>query len=313
MMDLGALILATLVVMLLKIPIMIISARLIFKMYRSTHASPPKKLWLVIPKEHRQEFRWLYYSLVFFFISEAFCGVETWILMRSDDFMKAAHSLSSGFGMGLFAVGVYLLFNKKIIFYAEKKCTLNKLCRGCTLLEGLDCKFNSTVLIFATFILLAVIPPFFVSTEIMNADLSKYALPVSITNWYEYSVVPFMKTIDPNYKTIKVIFFLPTSTQILENRVFPAVVAIMVIVGIALFLSKRVNTKFNGLLTVIFATGMLCYTYFELVVTRMMGDIFLGGIAHEVAEFIFIFILVEFLSVAFKPQQSVLQVVPQGI
>ncbi|HAZ14478.1 MAG: hypothetical protein A2X86_00275 [Bdellovibrionales bacterium GWA2_49_15] len=302
-MDLGALILATLVVMLLKIPIMIISATLIFKMYRSAHASPPKRLWLVIPKEYRQEFRWLHYSLIFFFISEAFCGVETWILLRSDDFMKAAHSLSSVLGMGFFAVGIYLLFNKKIIFYAEKKCVLNKICRGCTLLEGFDCKFNSTVLIFASFILLAVIPPFFVSTEIMNADLSKYALPLSVTNWYEFTLVPFIKTFDPNYKTIKVIFFLPTSTQILENRVFPAFVAVIEIVGMFLFSSKAIALKLKGLLVIIFGAGMLCYTYFELVVTRLLNDIFLGGIAHEFGEFIFIFLLVEFLTVSFKPSQ----------
>ena len=56
--------------------------------------------------------------------------------MRSDATMRAIHAVSSATGMGLFAMGFYLLLDKKILFYGEKKCSMNKICKGCTLLEG---------------------------------------------------------------------------------------------------------------------------------------------------------------------------------
>ncbi|MBI2520811.1 MAG: hypothetical protein HYV97_10355 [Bdellovibrio sp.] len=306
-MDLGAVLLALTVSIGLKIPIMLITANLIYKMYRSTHASPPKKLWAVIPKENRQEFKWLYFSLIAFFISETFCGVETWILMRSDATMRAIHALSSSTGMGLFAVGLYLLFNKKIIFYAEKKCVLNKMCKGCTLLAGETCKFNSTVLIFGTFIFLAVFPPFFVSTEIITADPTKFILPFeSVNRWYEFTLIPLLKSFDPNYKTIGVAFFLPKSTQILENKILPGIVGIIVIAGLMLYSSKKLATKLIGLNTILFGAGMLCYTYFEIILNRLVGDLFLGAIGHEIGEFVFLFLLTEFLTVTFKPNVQVI-------
>ncbi|MEK6625965.1 MAG: hypothetical protein AABY86_13390 [Bdellovibrionota bacterium] len=305
-MDLGAVLLALTVSIGLKIPIMLIAGSLIYKMYRATHASPPKRLWAVIPKEHRQEFKWLYYSLIFFFISETFCGVETWILMRSDATMRAIHALSSSFGMGLFAVGLYLLFDKKIIFYAEKKCALNKMCKGCTLLAGETCKFNSTVLIFGTFIFLAIFPPLFVSTEVITANPAKFILPFeSINHWYEFTLIPLLKSLDPNYKSIGVAFFLPTSTQILENKILPSIVGIIVLTGITLFSSKKLATKLIGFNTILFGAGMLCYTYFEIILNRLVGDLFLGAIGHEIGEFVFLFLLTEFLTVTFRPREVI--------
>ncbi|HAZ13458.1 MAG: hypothetical protein A2X86_13090 [Bdellovibrionales bacterium GWA2_49_15] len=301
-MDLGAVLLALTVSIGLKIPIMLITAALIYRMFRSTQTSPPKKLWAVIPKEHRQEFKWLYLSLICFFISETFCGVETWILMRSDATMRAIHALSSSTGMGLFAVGLYLLFNKKVIFYAEKKCVLNKMCKGCTLLAGETCKFNSTVLIFGTFIFLAIFPPFFVSTDLLTADPTKFILPFTgLNSWYDLTLVPYLKTLDPSYKTIGVAFFLPTSTQILENKILPGIVGVIVVTGMMLFSSKKLKLKLMGLNTILFGAGMLCYTYFEIILNRLVGDLFLGAIGHEIGEFVFLFLLTEFLTVTFRP------------
>ncbi len=300
-MDLGAVILALIVSIGCKIPIMLITATLLYRMFRSTHSSPPKKLWVVIPPEHRQEFKWLFYSLIAFFVSETFCGVETWILMRSDASMRAIHAVASSTGMGLFAVGLYMLLDKKIIFYAEKRCALNKICKGCTLLEGKMCKFNSTVLIFGAFIFLATIPPMFVSTNLITADPSKFILPFpAINSWYELTLIPFLKSMDPNYKSIGVAFFLPKSTQILENKIIPMFVALVVAIGMAVFNSKKIDTKLRGFYAILFGGGMLCYSYFEIILNRLVGDLFLGAIGHEIGEFVFLFLLAEFLTTTFK-------------
>jgi len=304
-MDLGAACLALLVSIGMKIPIMLIAGNLIYRMYRSSHNAPPTKLWLIIPKEHRKEFKWLYFSLIAFFISEFFCGIETWILMRSDASMRAIHAVSSCAGMGLFAVGTYLLFDKYIIFYGEKRCALNRICRGCTLLEGGTCKFSASVFLFATFILLAIFPPMFVSTDIITANPTKFILPFdSLNNWYEYTLLPIVKSMDPNYKPIGVAFFLPKSTQILENKILPALVGIIEVIGMCLYASKKISRKLNGFNVILFGAGMLCYSYFEIILNRVLGDLFLGAIGHEIGEFAFLLLLSEFLTVTFKNRQT---------
>lgn len=306
-MDLGAALIAFTVSVLFKIPIMIFSAYLLVKMFKSKYNRPLAKPWLLIPQDQRENYNFIYYSLIFFFLSELSCGVETYILMQSNVYGRIFHGITSAVGMGLFSVGSFMIFNDKILHYGKKKCVLNQICKGCTIEEPPGCKFHSSILFILVFILLATIPPFFAPVSIMYANPLKFILPFeSINQWYDHTLIPFLKSQDPNYKTIGVAFFLPELAQIVENRIFPLISFFFATWGIIGFMRLPYDKKIFPLKLSSFAFGFLSYTYFELILNRMTNDLFIGALGHELGEFFFLIFVAEFLSRTFPmPNESI--------
>ncbi|MFC1705896.1 hypothetical protein ACFL59_03625 [Planctomycetota bacterium] len=302
-MDLGAQIIAIVVSIGFKVPIMTFAAVLLLRMYRAAHPVPPKKLWLLVPEESRLQFRLLHWSLVAFFFSEIFCGIETWILLQSNPVQRALHGVSSALGMGLLGAGMCLLVDQKLIHYGKARCALNQICQGCTIRDGGNCKLSPAALLAATFLLFAAIPPLFASTEIMLADPTSFITPFdSLNHWYDETLIPLVMSLQPDYKPIGVAFYLPRSTQIIDYRIIPGVAAVVTCLGIALLYAQAPDTKRRGLCTVAFAAGLLCYTYFELTLHRGTGDLFIGALGHEAGELFFLVLLAEILTRTFPPR-----------
>lgn len=305
-MDLGAVIIALFVGLVVKVMVMVLGARIVLKLYQATYPNPPKKLWLLLPDEHLPEIRILWWSLVFFFVGEFTCGIEVYILLRSSAILAAIHSFVSSAGMGLFGLGMYLYLDKKMIRYGEPRCLANRMCLGCTFHEKEGCKFRVVALLVATFVAMVAVPPFFAPTERMAADTRKYILPFeSLNNWYDQSVVPWLKAHVSSYQPTGEAYFLPASMFVIEFRVLPAIALAVSLVGIVLL---RTRQELLGLRWVVFVVGMLCYTYLQIMLYPVMGDVLLGGLGHELVELWFLVISAEFLRRAFSQKRELAQV-----
>lgn len=287
-MDFGALILTVVVLGFIKLFVLFFSVRIVYRLYGSVYQEHPKKLWYLLPKENVLEIRILWWSLVLFFFSEAFCGVETYILFQSSPYFGALHSFSASLGMGLFCLGMYIFLEKRLVQYGQNRCMMNRLCRDCSKIKNVECKMKIPILLIASMCLLVVVPLFFASTEIMEVNSSRFVLPFPAMNeWFE-----LFKTSRTNYKPLNTVFFLPTSTQIIDYRIIPAIAGFFVVIG--LFFVRGDREKI-GLGFVSFGAGLLSYSYLQFITLRGTGDLLLGSFGHEIAEFWFLLFIAEFL------------------
>lgn len=301
-MDLGATILAFIVTVCLKVPVMAVATVLLYRMYRTGFSSRPERRRPPIPEEYRRAYKVLFLSLAFFLLSEIFCGIETYILMHSHPFGRFLHSASSSTGMGLFALGLYMLLDEKVIHFGRGRCVGRQTCRTCTLIPDGPCRFSASIQLAATFVMLAALPPFFATTAMMAAETSKFALPSAALNgWYEQTFLPLMKSAFPRYTPVSVAIFLDEAPQVLDYKILPAIALGITVVGIFLFRRSRLTQKFLGLSCILFAFGMLAYTYFELILYRIPGDLFIGAVGHELGELFFLVLLGEVLTTFFLP------------
>lgn len=106
----------------------------------------------------------------------------------------------------------------------------------------------------------------------------------------------FLAAISYSPAPLTTTFFVSKSTQVIDYRIIPAVSAVFIIVGIYWLIKNRGK---NALISVCFGIGMLSYTYLELVTTQLTGDLIIGSLGHELAEFWFLLIVGEFLKRAF--------------
>lgn len=295
-MDLGATLLTMLVTVGLKVPVMIFSALLIYRMTTSARGALKESQWLVIPKNEIMGFNYLYWSLLLFFASEIFCGIETYILMHTHVMGRIFHALTSAGGMGLFAMGLFHTMNDRMIFYGKKRCVLNTVCKGCTIDDPMDCKIKPVMIIVGIALVAASLVCFFVSTEFMGVDTSKYTLPfASLNAWYDNILVPWLRSFDPNYRTIDKAVFLPTGAQLVDFVLLPIVTIVLTLTGLILFLRRSVKAKIWGINFTLFALGVLAYAYYELVLNRGTNDLFVGALGHETGELLYLFFLAEYL------------------
>ena len=114
-MDLGSALLALFTALIVKVAVFIMAGWLLVRVYRSSYGVQPHKLWLLLPDESRPEIRVLWWSLVLFGISELTCGVEIYVLFRSSPILTGLHSVTSGLGMALFGLGMYMHLNRQLI------------------------------------------------------------------------------------------------------------------------------------------------------------------------------------------------------
>lgn len=298
-MDLGSALVAILIAMVVKVAVMVLAARMVLKVYRAVYVAPPKRLWLLLPDEHLPEVRILWWALVLFFVSEFACGIEVYILLRSSAVIGWLHGLTSGAGMALFAVGLAIYLDKALLMYGSAGCLGLRLCRDCTVHEDQGCKFLPLTLLCATFVVLAAAGAFFVPTDRLTADTSRYILPFPALNaWYDGVVEPWLSAHFPSHRKGGAAYFLSSSVLVLEFRILPAVSGALAVAGIVLMRRRR---GFPGALLAAAAAGMLCYSYLGIVLNRATGDILIGGLGHELAELWFLVITAEFLARCFGP------------
>jgi len=301
-MDLGAALIGLGIAMIVKVAVMILAGRILFRLYRSRHTSPPKKPWLLLPKEDTSEIRILWWSLVLFAASELTCGIEIYIIFHSSAILSGSHSILSGLGMGLFATGFVMLLDRRFLHYGEPGCIANRVCRGCTIGEAEGCKFRAVLLLAGTFVALAACAPFLAKVERMGADVTRYITPFgSLNAWYDGSVVPWLKAHYPDYKPSGEAYYMPWSAFYIEFRILPAIALVVAAAGIVLTFRRR---EVAGIRALSFAAGMLAYVYMELILYRASGDVLLGSLGHEIAEFWFLVFTAELLHRLYGPQTA---------
>lgn len=296
-MDLGAALLALLIGLVVKVAVLILGARLLLAMSRAQRDRPPARLWMMLPQSGAPEIRLIWWSLVLFYVSELTCGIEVYVLFRSNPWISSVHALTSATGMGLFALGIYRWFDRTVLRFRERGCTLNRICKGCTIGSTGECRFRAVLLAGAAFVALAAIFPVFVSTERLNADPTRYLLPFeSLNAWYDTSVVPWLIANMPGYEPSGIAYFIHEAVMVVEFRVLPAIALLLSVGG---FLAIRAGREAEGLHVVIFAAGWLSYSYFEMVLYAATDDVLIGSLGHEVAEFWFLVGLALFLRTVF--------------
>lgn len=298
-MDFGAALLALVTGVFIKIAVMAIGSVLLVKLYRASYGDAPKRLWLLLPKENLPEVRLVWWSLLCFFVAEWVCGIEVYILFRSNPWLSGIHAAASALGMGLFTLGVYLYLDKKLFRYGQKACLANRICRGCTIEEPVGCKYRATLMLTATFVGLAALPAFFVPTDPMHADPTRWVLPFASWNaFYDQTYVPWIRSLFPDYEPSSIAYTLTGSMMWIEFRLQPAIALVLAAVAVGLGRASRERTAAKVL---VFAIGFLCYPYFEMVLYRVTGDVYIGSLGHELAEFWFLVALAEFLRRTFPP------------
>ncbi len=298
-MDLGSALMAVAISLVFKLMVLGLGARLLLRMYRAQRPEQPSRMWIMLPDEPTPEVRILWWSLVLFYVSELTCGIEIYVLFQSNAYLEGVHGVCSALGMGLFALGAYLVFDKRMLRFTSRRCALRGVCRGCTVEDEEGCRFNHLLVLVATFVALAALFPLRVSTEQLNADPSVYILPFeSLNAWWDATLVPWLQANIASYSPSGTAYFIPHSVLTLEFVALP-LVAFAVSVA-AIFRLRRRELK-QGTKLLVFAAGVLCYCYFELLIYKTTADIIFGSLVHELAELWFLLAAAELLRVTFRP------------
>jgi len=301
-MEFGATILGYFVAGILKPIVMLVSGIIVIRMAMSYWPGKTRSPWLYVPADQKPSFRILLLSMVFFGFSELFCATETYVLMCSDATWQMLHSLSSGAGMGLFAVGLFMLLDNRLIHFGEGACVLKPVCVSCSQKTGAPCKFQPIIVLGGILVILASLPPLFASTAAMTANPSRFDLPFDqLNNWYDQVLLPWLVTACPQYRPIGDVVYLKEIPQQLDYRFYPLVAIALTLTGLLLQRGMTLAFKLHGIYMVLFAAGLLGYTYYQLVLQRAMGDLLLAALGHEVGELYFLIVLVNILQAFFPP------------
>jgi len=304
-MDLGAALLALLTGVIVKLAVMSVTAWLLVRIYQSSYRpEQTKKLWLLLPKESLPEVRLLWWSLVLFAVSELTCGIEIYVLLRSNVVISSVHSITSASGMGLFALGFYLHFDKRSFGYGTAKCFLRKACRGCPVAQDPpeQCKLRVLLLLVGTFVALCALVPLLVSTSRIYGDVSRYTLPFETLNrLWDQSFVPWVQSWMASYEPSGKAFYLPEAMLFVEFRVIPVATLLITLWAIQRARAGDVRTSAKGL---VFSIGAQAYVYSELVLYRATNEAIIGSLAHEVMELWFLIFVAELLRRTFGNKAS---------
>lgn len=299
-MKLGVGLMALLIVVVVKGAVMILTARLLWKIHRSRPPTAARP-WLQVPAEHLPAIALLEWSLVFFAVSELTCAVEIYLLHESSPLLGGIHSLTSALGMALFGLSLYQLFDRKFFRYGKPACLANRICRGCTIETPAGCRFRPTLVVVAGAVLLAAVPAFVTPTAEFHSDGSRYMLPFESWNlWYDRVVEPWLIA-NTDYDPDRVAYYMPETIQVIEWRLLPAAALGLALVAIVLLLRAR---EALGIKTLVFAAGLLGFAYFQLILYRGTGDIIFGALGHEAGELWFLVATAELLRSAFAPSPA---------
>ena len=172
-MDLGATLMGLLIVVVIKVLVMVLPAVLLIRLLKVSH-SDTDKLWLLIPPQHRSRLRILIWGLILFAVSELACGVEIYVVTRSNALLACLHSITSFAAMGLTAVGLLQLFDWKYLHFVDtaSPCIAVKTCGECTKRQSGVCRFSALLPIAAGLLILMSLPVFFAASTICLAPSS---------------------------------------------------------------------------------------------------------------------------------------------
>lgn len=299
-MDLGAGLLAIFTSFVVKGAVMVLAALLVTRVFRAVHRPSPRRLWLLVPEGERRDARVLAWSLALFAASELTCGVEVYVLTRSNAWVDGVHGVLSASGMALFALGLYRVIDRRVLRFGVPGCAAKRLCGACTVREEEGCRMRLTLLFAASFVGLAALFVLFAPTTRMEADLHRFALPFPALNaWYDRVVVPWLEAHVAGYEPTGKAYFFPESVFVLELRALPIVAA-----GLAAFatgaLARHDLERGTGALAL--AVGTFAYVLFELVLYRGTGDLLLGSLGHEVFELWFLLFAAELVRRTWPPE-----------
>ncbi|MBI5516209.1 MAG: hypothetical protein HY909_20660 [Deltaproteobacteria bacterium] len=301
-MNFGAALVALGLALVLKVAVMVLGARLLVKVFRARHGAPPRRPWLLVPRRNTPEVRLLTWALVLFYVTELTCGIEIYVIFRSSPWLSSIHSVASGVGMALFALGLFEHLDRELLRFGQPSCLVNRVCRGCTLAEPEGCRMSALLLLLAGFVALAALPPFLASTEPMIADPRRWLLPFPALNaWYDHSFIPWVRSLLPGMDPTGGAYVIREVVNVLEFRVLPAAALVAAVGGVALL---RRGSHRAGLRLTLAAAGVLAYVYLELITFRIHGDALAGGVMHEVAELWFLVVVAEYLTRSFGERPS---------
>lgn len=302
-MDLGAALVALLIALVVKVAVLVLGARLLLRAYGVPR--PRGSAMRLLPAEPSVQVRILRGSLALFYVAELTCGIEVYVLLRSNPWVSGIHGVTSALGMGLFALGLWLHLDERSLRFGQRRCALTGLCRGCAVARGQTCRMQRLGMLVGTFAALAALYPLFAPVDRLVADMSRYVLPFEGLNaWYDAVVVPWLAAHFPGHDPSGEAYHIHESTMVLELRVLPAVAFVVAVAAIVLFRFGR-DRRAAGLLS--FSVGFLAYSYFELVLYLTTDDVILGSLGHEVGELWFLLAASELLRVSFGPPDAVAQ------
>lgn len=300
-MELGAALVGMFTVGVIKIAVMILTARLLYRLHRALRGAAPgsaARPYSLVARDAPREMGWLFAAVALFAVSEVACAAEIWILARSSPLLGVTHSLTSAAGMGLFALALFAYADRQMFAFTARACVGHKVCHGCPVREGLACRYAGLLQLAAALVAFASVPPWLSSVAPMAGDPRRYALPFPTWNaWYDDAARPFLARL--GHDAAGASFDLSAAVQIADYRVIPAFACLLA--GAAL-LHLRLRREARGVLVLAFAGGALAYTYCELILNRATGDIIFGSLAHEVAELWFILFTGHLLERTFTPR-----------
>jgi len=289
-MELGATLTGLLIVVVVKVLVMVLTAVLVVRLLKVSHGDT-SRLWLLIPPEHRARFRVLTWGLIFFALSELACGVEIYVITRSNALLACLHSITSAAAMGLTAIGLAKLFDWRYFHVVDtaSPCIAVKTCRECTKRQSGVCRFRALLSVAAVLLMLISVPVFFAPTEPMHADPAFYALPFESLNKKYDQLLAARQKANPSAKMPDVSeFHLPEEMLILEFRVLPVLGMLLAAVGIACLAGGKENL---GITILLFAVGSQAYVFFEVLIYGLTRKPIFGFFLHESGELFFLVML----------------------
>ena len=301
-MDLGAVLMGLLSALIVKVAVIALTAVLLVRVFRVSH-SRSEKLWLLIPREYRSRFRLLSWGLILFAVSELACGMEIYVLTRSNAVLACLHSIASAAAMGLTAMGLLKLFDWKYLHFTDtaSPCLALPTCGQCTKRQNDACRYGPLLCIFAAGLILTAVPVFSASTERLHADPGRYVLPFESLNARFDTMIERLQQQNPSAERAEIsAFFLPEEMLILEFRILPTLGMLLAGASIVCLLAKKEDA---GVMLLLFAIGTQAYVYFEVMIYGLTGKPILGFFLHESAEVFFLVILANLLPRMFpKPK-----------
>ncbi|MBF0363774.1 MAG: hypothetical protein HQK49_22330 [Oligoflexia bacterium] len=295
-MEFGSFLIALSVNGCIKIIVMILCVILLIRM---------SKIKKNLSAESLFSFNIIFYSLLMFSASELSCAIETYVLMHSHYIGRIIHSICSSMGMATFSVGIYMLVDQRLVHFGLKRCTMLQVCKSCTLNKDAGhnsgrCRFSTIILLGSILLCFLCIPPFFASTEPMYINSSNYILPFeSLNNWFDQTFIPFVSQFTP-YKSLSASMILTTAPQILDYRIAPTITFILTFIGIILFLSNSFSKQSKGVYFIVFASGIIAYSYYQLILYRITNDILVEALGHEVGELLYLIVLTKLLTIFYS-------------
>lgn len=313
LMDLGAVFMGLVTAGVVKLIVMGWTGVLLVRLFKvSDDGLFLKKPWLLIPREHRSHFRVLRWGLLLFAASELACGIEIYVLTRSNALLACLHSMTSSAGMGLTAIGLFAIFDWKYFHFVDttSPCIAVKTCEKCTKRQNNVCQYRPLLLMIGALLMLMTVPVFFAPTERLPADPGFYVLPFESLNHGYDDLMTTLRESNPSGNSPDMsMFYLPEEMLFLEFRLLPILGMLLAAASIACFLGKKEDVAVALLL---FAVGNHAYVYFEVMIYGLTQKPILGFLLHECGELCFLVMVSNLLPRMFPKRDAEPSPVPHA-